>query len=289
MSTQIHDLGYRSYDGPRAGVPWAVRSLATHSVRRALGLKRAGKHKIVPVVTILLAFFPAIILVALSALLPDFGQADLISYGEYYVPISFAVFLFAAAAAPGVLTTDRTSGMLAMYLASPLNRTSYVIAKAIGIFLVMLLVTVAPILFLVIAHTLVGVGPGGVLDFVELFIRALLAGSLVAAAFTGIGMFISSIPKRWGIASVSIVAAMLVPEIVTGVLTETADAPNWVSLFAPGSVLAKSWEHILGDVLNNRLAIDELSGTLVVLTAVAYAVVFLGATWWRYQSIEVDR
>lgn len=289
MSTQIHDLGYRSYDGPRAGVPWAVRSLATHSVRRALGLKRAGKHKIVPVVTILLAFFPAILLVGLAALLPVIDSTDLISYSEYYVFISFAVFLFAAAAAPGVLTTDRTSGMLAMYLASPLNRSSYVVAKAIAIFLVMLLVTVAPIIFLVIAHTLVGEGPGGVTDFIELFVRALLAGTLVATVFTGIGMFISSIPKRWGIASVSIVGAMLVPGIVAGVLTETADAPNWVSLLDPGSVLAKSWEHIFGDPTNNRLAIDELSGTAIVLTAVAYAVVFLGATWWRYQTIDVDR
>ena len=53
MSTQIHDLGYRSYDGERSGVRWAVRSLAVHSMRRALGLKRAGKHKIVPVITII--------------------------------------------------------------------------------------------------------------------------------------------------------------------------------------------------------------------------------------------
>ena len=56
MSTQIHDLGYRSYDGERAGVAWAVRSLGVHSMRRALGLKRAGKHKIVPAITIALAF-----------------------------------------------------------------------------------------------------------------------------------------------------------------------------------------------------------------------------------------
>lgn len=289
MSTQIHDLGYRSYDGERAGVPWAVRSLATHSVRRALGLKRAGKHKIVPVITILLAFFPAILLVGLAALLPVINVNDLISYGEYFGIVAFAIFLFSAAAAPGVLTTDRTNGMLAMYLASPLNRTTYVVAKAIGIFLVMLLVTVAPIVFLVVAHTLVGAGPGGVLDFFELFIRALLAGTLVAAVFTGIGMFISSIPKRWGIASVSIVAAVLVPELVTGVLTETADAPNWVGLLAPVSVLAEAWERILGDAMDNGLAIDELSSATIVLVALLYAVVFLGGTWWRYQQIDVDR
>ena len=78
MSTQIHDLGYRAYTGERAGVRWAVRSLAIHSVRRALGLKRAGKHKIVPVITIIFAFLPALIMVGLAAFLPDIGQTDLV-------------------------------------------------------------------------------------------------------------------------------------------------------------------------------------------------------------------
>jgi ABC-2 type transport system permease protein len=289
MSSQIHDLGYRAYTGERAGVPWAVRSLAVHSARRALGLKRAGKHKIVPVITIGLAFLPAIVLVGLSAFLPDFGQADLVSYGDYYGFTSFALFLFTAAAAPGVLTTDRTTGMLAMYLASPLTRTTYVLAKVIGIFVVMLLVTVAPIIFLIIAYTLVGAGPGGVIDFLETFGLALLAGTISAAAFTGLGMFVSSIPKRWGIASVSIIAALIVPQIVTAILTEEAEAPDWVALASPADMLGEAWQHILGDTTNNGLAMDRLDGWLVVLVAVAYAVAFLAMTWWRYQKIEVDR
>jgi ABC-2 type transport system permease protein len=289
MSSQIHDLGYRSYDGERSGVGWAVRSLAVHSVRRALGLKRGGKHKIVPALTIILAFLPAIVMVGLSAFLPDFSLDDLFSYGDYYGFTSFALFLFTAAAAPGVLTTDRTSGMLAMYLASPLNRTTYVLAKGIAIFAVMLLVTVAPIVFLVIAYTLVGSGPGGLLDFLELMGRALLAGAISAAFYTGLGIFVSSIPKRWGIASVSIIASLIVPTSVANILTEGADGPDWVMYLSPADLVGKAWQHILNDVTFNGLAIDRLSGTLVVLAAVGYAVTFLALTWWRYQNVEVDR
>jgi len=289
MSTQIHDLGYRPYTGERAGVGWAVRSLALHSVRRALGLKRAGKHKIIPILAIIFAFFPAILMVGLAAFLPDFGQTDLVSYGDYYGFTSFALLLFTAASAPGVLTTDRTSGMLALYLASPLTRTTYVAAKALGIFVVMLLVTVAPIVFLVIAYTLVGAGPGGVLEFIETMLRSLAAGAITAAALTGLGMFVSSIPKRWGIASVSIIAVMLIPVIVAGILTEGADAPDWVGFFSPPDMLSKAWQHVLGDVTNNGLAIDRLNGTPVVLVAVGYAIAFLALTWYRYQTIEVDR
>lgn len=289
MSTRIHDLGYRPYEGERAGVPWAVRSLAVHSARRALGLKRAGQHKIVPVLSIALAFLPAIVLVGLSAFLPDFGQGDLISYGDYYAITSFAVLLFVAASAPGILTTDRTTGMLAMYLASPLNRTTYVLAKAIALFSVMLIVTVGPIVFLIVAYTLVGAGPGGIVDFFETLLRALAAGAISAAFYTGIGMFVSSIPKRWGVASASIVGALFVPGIVAGVLTEGADAPDAVAFASPADIIAKAWQHILGDPTNNGLAIDRLPAWQVVTAAVAYAVILLAATWWRYQRIEVDR
>ena len=289
MSTQIHDLGYRAYTGERAGVRWAVRSLAIHSVRRALGLKRAGKHKIVPVITIVFAFLPALIMVGLAAFLPDIGQTDLVSYGDYYGFTSFALLLFTAASAPGVLTTDRTSGMLALYLASPLNRSTYVLAKAIGIFTVMLLVTVAPIVFLIIAYTLVGSGPGGIFDFIELMARALAAGTITAAALTGLGMFVSSLSRRWGIASVSFIAVMLIPVIVASILTEGADAPDWVGFFSPPDMFGKAWQHILGETTNNGLAIDRLAGTPVVLVAIGYAVAFLAMTWWRYQTIEVER
>lgn len=289
MSTQIHDLGYRSYEGPRAGVPWAVRSLAVHSMRRALGLKRPGKHKIVPIITIVIAFLPAIVAVGFSAFAGSFTDIDLITYADYFDVTSLALFLFTAAAAPGVLTTDRTSGMLALYLASPLTRATYVLAKALGIFAVMLLVTVAPILFLVLAYTLVGSGPGGVFDFIELFGRALLAGTIAAAAFTGVGMFISSIPKRWGIASVSIVAVMLVPAIVVGVLMENADANARVAVGSPGDMLGTAWQRILGGPSFSDTGIDGISSELAVFAAIAYAAVFLALTWWRYRTIEVDR
>jgi len=289
QGTRIHDLGYRAYEGERAGVPWAIRSLAVHSARRALGLKRAGKHKIVPAITIVLAFLPAIVLVGLSAFLPDFGQSDLISYGEYYGLTSFALFLFIAASAPGVLTTDRTTGMLAMYLASPLNRTTYVVAKALGLFSVMLLVTVAPIVFLIVAYTLVGAGPGGVLDFVDTIVPAIAAGTISGAFFTGLGMFVSSIPKRWGIASVSIIGAIFVPSIVTGVLTEAAEAADSFALLSPVDVMGKAWQHMLGDTSDNGLALDRLPGWQVVSVALVYATVFMALAWWRYQRIEVDR
>ena len=45
----IHDLGYRSYDGPRLGRAQIVRALIWHSFRSAWGIGRGVKAKIVPI------------------------------------------------------------------------------------------------------------------------------------------------------------------------------------------------------------------------------------------------
>jgi len=67
VSAQIHDLGYREYDGPRAGVGHAMVSLGLHAVQRVLGLKRAARHKVLPAIVILVAFIPAMVFVGLAA------------------------------------------------------------------------------------------------------------------------------------------------------------------------------------------------------------------------------
>lgn len=289
QGTQIHDLGYRAYAGERAGVAWAVRSLAVHSMRRALGLKRAARHKIAPLLSMAIAYVPAIALAGFAAFLGGEIIEELIGFGEYFDITSFSLFLFAAAVAPGVLTTDRTSGMLALYLASPLDRSTYVLAKAIGIFAVMLIVAVGPILFLILGYWLAGAGPDGVVETIEVLGRALFAGTLTAALYTGVSMFISSIPRRWAIATLAIVGYFIVSNIVAGGLTESTDAPDLIVLGSPQDVMSKAAQHIMGDVSPTYDALDDMAGWLVILVSAAYGAIALAATWWRYQTIEVER
>ena len=287
--TRIHDLGYRAYTGERAGVPGAVRSLVQHTIRRSLGLKRPARHKIAPVLAIVIAYAPAVAMTGFAAFLRADFVADLLGYGEYFGITGFAMFLFAAAVAPGVMTTDRTNGMLAMYLASPLTRTTYVLARAVGIFLVMLIVAVGPILFLILGYTFAGIGPGGVGEVLEILGRALLAGTLSAAMFTGVAMVLASIPRRWGIASVTIVAFFLVTSVVTVGLTESLDVPDWIALGAVDETMAEAAERIMDDRNPQIPALDALGSPLLILTACGYGLLALVATWWRYQTIRVER
>ena len=44
----IHDLGYRPYDGPRAGDGAIALALFLSGFRNAFGLGRSGKSKVLP-------------------------------------------------------------------------------------------------------------------------------------------------------------------------------------------------------------------------------------------------
>lgn len=43
--TRIHNIGYRTYDGPRLGRSYATRSLYSQSLRGAYGLGRSVKSR----------------------------------------------------------------------------------------------------------------------------------------------------------------------------------------------------------------------------------------------------
>ena len=153
---RIHDSGYRPYDGERFGVSSAMASLFVHALQRVLGLKRRMGNKILPVVTIALAYIPAIVFIGLAACLTEdlIREQILPDYFEYYGFVTLAILLFAAFVAPEVLCTDRRTGMLSLYLASPLTRDTYLLAKASSVLAVLWTVTLGPLLLLLIAYTL---------------------------------------------------------------------------------------------------------------------------------------
>ena len=87
-----------------------------------LGLGRGARHKVLPAITLAIAFLPALVSVVFAALADDIPVDDLITYGEYMFFIGSALALFAALVAPEALCPDRRSGMLGLYLAGPLDR-----------------------------------------------------------------------------------------------------------------------------------------------------------------------
>lgn len=290
MTAQIHDLGYREYEGERAGTGWAMWSLGLHAVQRVLGLKRAARHKVLPVIVILVAFVPAIVFVGLAVLLPSELTDVQGDYGDYYFTIVLVIALFTAFVAPEAICTDRRTGMLALYLASPLNRTTYVVSKVAAVSATMLAVTLLPQLFLLAGYTIVGEGPDSVLDGAETFGRLLVSGALIAVYFASLSAMVSSFTPRRSIASIVITMSLLIPIFVSGILLENTDVDDRLSLINIPLVPIRAAFYLLGEEIEGGdSGIEQVAGALALLVTVGSIICWGAITWWRYQRIEVDR
>ena len=92
----------------------------------ASGLGRPARWKILPVLTVAIAYVPNIVFVGIVALIPDARLRDnfLPKYAFTYSFITAAIVLFVIFVAPEALCPDRRWRTMSLYLASPLNRTS---------------------------------------------------------------------------------------------------------------------------------------------------------------------
>jgi ABC-2 type transport system permease protein len=229
---RILDRGYRAYDGPRRGPSGAVRSVAWSSVLRALGLRRTFWAKVFPLLAVGIAYVPAIVFVGVIALVPArvAREIDLLpSYAGYYGFITAAIVVFTALVAPEVLCPDRRTGMLGLYLASPLSRDTYLLAKTLAVLPVLGLVTLGPPLLLLVGLTFQGAGPDGPVAFATLLGRMVLAALAVSAAYTAVSMAAASLTDRRAVASAGVILLLLVSGAATAVLVELG-APDAVRL-----------------------------------------------------------
>ena len=282
--------GYRRFEGHRTGVRGAVESVATHTTQRALGLRRAARYKILPVLAAALAYVPAIVYAGLAVLIPDeLGRNETLpTYAEYSFFITAAIVVFTAFVAPEVLCTDRRTGMLGLYLASPLTRTTYLAAKATAVLGVLAIVTLGPPLFLLLAYVLVGSGPDGPADVALFAVRIVVAGTLLSAFFGSLSMAVSAVTDRKAVASAAIAILLLLSAVVTGSLVAGAGASPYLLL---GDLFGLPFEavvRIFGETSQNP-DLAEVGSAVVVGATVAWTLAASAFVWLRYRALEVTR
>jgi ABC-2 type transport system permease protein len=287
QDARLFDLGYRVYDGPRERPARAILTLALFTVRRVLGLGRGARHKVLPAITLAIAYLPAFTSVAFSVLANNIVATDLITYGDYMFIIGSALALFAALVAPEALCPDRRSGMLGLYLAGPLDRNRYLLAKGLGVLAVMLLITVGPLLFMLAANVVAGFGPSAS-ETPKLLLRIVSAGLVTALLYTSLSMAVSSFTTRRAAAAVGVVLLLLVPASVVRPAID-AGAPNALDLLSFPFVAFDLSYRIFGEQPDNGEPVRELA-TWVVAAGVGAAIA-AGALvcWIRYRRIEAFR
>jgi ABC-2 type transport system permease protein len=286
---RIIDRGYRSYDGPRTGVPGAIRSVAKYTARWVLGLGRPARSKVLPVLAAAIAFIPAIVFVGIAAFVPE-DQLDLIvlpTYGEYYGFITSALIVFVAFAAPEALCGDRRHGMLGLYLASPLDRHTYLLGKGAAVAGLLSIATIGPPLLMLVAYTLQGIGPDGPVDVVSTFLRIVLSGSLVAVFYTAVSLGVSSLTDRRAVASAGVILLVLVTGAVTGALTNPGGVAMTEQINAANLVFVPF--ELVRHIFRNRLSVPDLSFAEVIGAYAAWVALGFSTAFLRYRKLAVTR
>lgn len=245
---RIFDRGYRRFEGTRSGVGGAVRSVAWHSTRSILGLGRKGRHKVFPVIVVVIAFVPAIGFLVLAALVGDLLEGELQpEYWEFF-GFSFApALLFTSLVAPEAIVRDRRDGMFALYLSSPLTRPTYLLAKVIAVIGTLSIITLGPALLFLLGYTVQSLGPDSLPEFLGVAGRIVLAGLIIAAVYTAVSLAAACFTDRRAFASVAVILVMLGASIATAVLVDAAEFPAELRVLDPLSLALEVAPRLFGD------------------------------------------
>ncbi len=286
-SAEIYDRGYRSYDGPRNGIGTAMLSVFVASIQRALGLRRKFRFKVIPILTIFIAYVPALAFIGIAVLLPNELADEVVAeYAGYFGLLSLAVILFTSFVAPELLATDRRTGLFGLYLASPLNRANYLVAKGAALVSVLFLVTLFPVIFLLLGYIFVDLGPGGFFATLEVLGQIVAGGLIMSVYFTLIGMAASTLTTRQGFASAGIVMLLIASGVFSGVLVDVAEAPDWVQLFNISGVPFDVVARVFGEEAEQLDGVSTWSSFAMWLGVCALCVAIIG---WGYRRMQVTK
>jgi ABC-2 type transport system permease protein len=255
----IYDLGYRSYEGPRLGRAHAIRSLVVHSFRTTFGLGRSGRAKAAPIIFGAIALLPAVIIVGGLTVAARFGferqldETDLIGFDNYFSAITAIVVLFCAAQAPELFGRDQRHGVLALYFARALRRSDYAFGRLLGFMLAVLLLLLLPMGLLFLGRVLLPADIAGAFWANLPNLPPVLAhGIVIAALYGALSMAVSAYSPRRAYATAGIMALLILPAVVTGILIAIGSSfvGTVLVLLSPNTILdgtnALFFDHPLG-------------------------------------------
>mgnify|MGYP001813411285 FL=1 len=284
---QIVERGFQRYEGRRSGVAGAIRSVSWESIRATLGLGRPARTKIFPVIAVVIAYLPAVVFVGIAVLIPgDILEPEEVAADPgYYGFIILAIVLFSALVAPEVLVSDRRNGMLAMYLSTPLDRGTYLTAKAIAVISTLGLVTLGPPVLLLIGYTVEGEGPDGIGGWLFTLFRIVLSGAAISAALAAVSMAASSLTDRRAFAAIGIVLLVLASPILAAALVDGAElSPSWRLI----DISTVPFELVFR-IFEQPGNFPELSTWSVLLSNVVWTLGGVAVVWWRYSKLVIAR
>ncbi len=285
----IHDLGFRHYDGPRAGSRAIAQALYFDTLRGAFGLGRTMKSKIMPGILFFAMVFPAVVITIVVGVDNRFDLP--VDYNEYLLTTSALTSLFIAGAAPASVSRDLRFRVVALYFSRPLQRVEYVLAKYLAL---------ASALFLMMAIPLIVMYAGALLAKLSVgsqtpnFTRALGGAAVTALLVAGIAVTIAAMTPRRGIGVAAIIVSLIVLAGVAGTVSQVGLENGARSTAAYGQLispytLAAGIEHsVFGGPNQADVPPPGAGGGLVfTLVAIVVLVACLGVLMARYRKVSI--
>jgi ABC-2 type transport system permease protein len=220
-TASVYDLGYRPYDGPRHGRTGARWALYRASVRRALGLRRSWRQKVLPWALLAIATIPAVVNVGVGYVTRDTPVEgfEFLTY-RGYVGVSTALLLFVALVAPDIVCPDRRYRTLSLILSRPLSGLDYLAAKIGAIASIVFAFGVLPQVVLFVGQMLVD--DAGALGYASDHLHVLwqvpVAVALLALYLSVLGVAVASLTTRRVVAAAVFLGGLLVSSAVSNIV-----------------------------------------------------------------------
>jgi ABC-2 type transport system permease protein len=287
-SGAIYDLGYRRYEGVRLGRGHAVSTLFWSSLRAAFGMGRSGRAKIVPWGLAVFALIPALVAVAIIALVGE-GISPF-TYDNYLWQVQITFALFVAAQAPELVNGDMRHRVLALYFSHPLERLDYAGAKLSALAAAMLLMAIIPQLVIFFGNVLTSDDVvAGVIDELTALPQIIGTSLLYAVTLAVIGIAIAAFTPRRAYATGAIIAFFLVTGATSTILGEAArgSISDLAPLIDPFALIDGTRDWLLGGSIDDS-PVSSSSVALPVYGAVLAGLVVIGLAViaWRYRRVE---
>ncbi|MER5377635.1 ABC transporter permease [Streptomyces sp. NPDC002553] len=286
--TRIHNIGYRSYDGPRLGRSYARRSLYSQSLRGAYGLGRSVKSKVLPMLLFVVMCVPAAIMVAV-AVATKATELPL-EYTRYAIVMQAVISLYVASQAPQSVSRDLRFKTVPLYFSRPIETADYVRAKFAALASALFILTAAPLLVLYVGALLAK------LDFADQtkgFAQGLVSVTLLSLLFAGLGLVIAAVTPRRGFGIAAVIAVLTISYGAVSTLQAIADAQGstgatrWIGLFSPVTLIDGVQSAFLGasSAFPGGIGPSTGEGAVYVLATLGLIAASYGLLMRRYRKV----
>ncbi|WP_326753762.1 ABC transporter permease [Streptomyces hirsutus] len=286
--TRIHNIGYRSYEGPRLGRSYARLSLYSQSLRGSYGLGRSAKSKVLPMLLFVVMCIPAAIMVAV-AVATKVKELP-VDYTRYAIIMQAVISLYIASQAPQSVSRDLRFKTVPLYFSRPIETADYVRAKFAALTSALFILTATPLLVLYVGALLAE------LDFADQtkgFAQGLVSVALLSLLFAGIGLVIAAVTPRRGFGIAAVIAVLTISYGAVSTLQaiahvqDSSQAIAWIGLFSPVTLIDGVQSAFLGasTTFPGGVGPSNGEGVVYVLITLGLIAACYGLLTRRYRKV----